>query len=279
MRHDCHHSWVKAAPRDVDVFIGKKNGVRVRYIPDRVMDVVDMEKLSEVATQELNAYAATAPSSPASIPSSPANQWNGASGNESTPTKLRPSNKPRPLALRRNAPKVLPAPELLRSYDVKPVPESKPFVPSILANLPRMPVLLSAKWTGKTLTGKTVHLEEAFVRTVFGDNFANELMKLNRGFVDIPVGDDKTSRLTEHPNLKIIWGPTVKFVQLEGKDLCVSKSLASAFYALGWHEQSFKIDVYGEEVLKGLAMQALDRMANYTKTLFPPWLTITLIPR
>ena len=93
------------------------------------------------------------------------------------------------------------------------------------------------------------------------------------------MADYKPSQLTEHPNLKIIGSPTVKFVQSEGKDLCVSKSLASAFYALGWHEQSFKIDEYGEEVLKGLVLQALDRIASHTKKLFPPWLTITLIAR
>ena len=277
MRHDCHHSWVKT-PRDVDVFIGKEKVVRVRYIPDRSMNVVDMKKLSDVVTRELNAYTASVPSSPASMPSTPGNQWN-ATLNESTPTKLRPFNKPRPLPLRRNAPKVKAAPDLLRSYDVELVSESKLFVPSILANPPRMNVPLSAKWTGKTLSGKTVPLEEAFVRMTFGDIFANELMKMNRGFVDIPVGDYKPSRLTEHPNLKIIGGPTVEFVQSEGKDLCVSKSLASAFYALGWHEQSFKIDEYGKEVLKGLALQALDRTADHTRNLFPRWLTITLVPR
>ena len=53
------------------------------------------------------------------------------------------------------------------------------------------------------------------------------------------------------------------------------------FYALGsWHAQSFKIDEYGEEVLKGLvSLQALDRNASHTKKLFPPWLTVTLTPR
>jgi hypothetical protein len=56
-----------------------------------------------------------------------------------------------------------------------------------------MAVPLSAKWTRKTLNGKTVPLEEAFVRMAFGDNFANEMKKLNRGFVDIPLGDYKPS--------------------------------------------------------------------------------------
>ena len=127
----------------------------MHYIPERVMNVVDMQALSEVVTQELNAYAASVPSIPASVASSPANRWNE-SRNESTP-KLRPSNKPRLLPLCRNAPK------LLRSYDVEPVSESKAFVPSILANPLRMDVPLSAKWTGTTLNGKTVPLEEAFV--------------------------------------------------------------------------------------------------------------------
>ena len=66
MRHDCHHSWVKA-PLDVDVFIGKEKVVHVRYIPERVMNVVNMQTLSEVVTQELNAYAASVPLSPASV--------------------------------------------------------------------------------------------------------------------------------------------------------------------------------------------------------------------
>ena len=210
MRHDCHHFWVKTR-RDVDVFIGKEKVVRVRFIPERLINVVAMQTLSEAVTQELNAYAVSVPSSPASMPSTPGNQWN-ATVDETTLTKLRPSNKPRPLPLRRNAPKKA-APELLRSYDVEPVAESKPFVPSILANPPRKNVPLSGRWSGKTLTGKTVPLEEAFVRMTFGDIFANELMKMNRGFVDIPVGDYKPSRLTEHPNLKIIGGPTVQFVQ------------------------------------------------------------------
>ena len=204
IRHDCHHSWVKA-PRDVDDFIGNEKVMRVRYIPDRVMNVVDMQTLSEVVTQELNAYAASVPLTPASVASSPENRWNE-SRNISRPT-LRPSNKPRPLPLCCSALK------LLRSYDVEPVSESKAFVPSILTNPPRMSVPLSAKWTGKTLNGKTVPLEEAFVRMAFGDNFTNELKKLNCGFVDIPVGDYKPSQLTEHPTLKIIGGPTAKFVQ------------------------------------------------------------------
>jgi hypothetical protein len=59
--------------------------VRVRYIPERVMNVVHMNALSYEVTQELNAYAA-------SVPSSPANQSNE-TRNES-PSKLRPSNKP-----------------------------------------------------------------------------------------------------------------------------------------------------------------------------------------
>ena len=76
MRHDTPHSWVRA-PRDVDVFTGKDKVVRVCYIPERSIHVVDMQKLSEVVTQELNAHAASVPSSPASMPSSPGNQWNG----------------------------------------------------------------------------------------------------------------------------------------------------------------------------------------------------------
>ena len=68
--------------------------------------------------------------------------------------------------------------------------------------------------------------------------------------------------------------------QFYDQEFHVSKPIPfTTSYALGWHEQSFKSDKYGEEVLKGLVKQALNHIADYTKTLFPRWLKITLIPR
>ncbi len=70
----------------------------------------------------------------------------------------------------------------------------------------------------KTVDGMIVTLEEDFKRMSFGGAFANELKKSYQGFVDIPVGDFKASHLSEHPNLKVIGGPIVKYVHSEGKD-------------------------------------------------------------
>jgi hypothetical protein len=55
-----------------------------------------------------------------------------------------------------------------------------------------------------------------------------------RGFVDVPVGDFKPSHLNEHPNLKRVGAQRVHINQTGGKDLCVSKLLASALFAIGF---------------------------------------------
>ena len=120
-------------------------------------------------------------------------------------------------------------------------------------------------------------LDEDFVRASFGNAFTNEMKKMNRGFVDIPVGDYKASRLMDYPTLQSNMHVSLKYVQSEGKDLCVSKSLASVFSALGWHEESAKIDHFGEEILKGMTMQALEKVVDYSRTLFPKRLITTRI--
>ncbi len=71
----------------------------------------------------------------------------------------------------------------------------------------------------------------------------------------------------------------MKYVNSKGHDLCITKSLASAFFALGWHDQSSKIDSFGVVILVGLVGQALDRVVIYTKTLFPRWVTISMFSR
>ncbi len=67
----------------------------------------------------------------------------------------------------------------------------------------------------------------------FKKGFLDEVKRLRCGFVDIPVGDSKESYLHNYPNL-IPEASPVLFVQLEGEDLCVSKSLASALYVIGY---------------------------------------------
>ena len=104
------------------------------------------------------------------------------------------------------------------------------------------------------------------------------LRKSKRGWVDIPVGDFKPSRLNDHLDLKVIGAPEIQFVQLEGKDLCVTKSLASAFFALGWHDAASKIDAFGEDILRGAAVDALRRVIKHAKNVFPPWIIIRQLP-
>jgi hypothetical protein len=71
--------------------------------------------------------------------------------------------------------------------------------------------------------------------------------------------------LHERLGSKIIGAPEIQFVQSEGKDLCVTKSLASAFFALEWHNAASKIDAFGEDILKGAAVNALRRVIKHKK--------------
>lgn len=265
MRSDPHHAWV-TAPRDVDVFIGKQKVVRVRYAAERTQWIVDTQKLSEeVEAEQKEKNGAQLP-----IESKPTPELGAV-----LETKLRPWRKGIQFPLAQPSPA-----KIARSIDAKMVPQTPTnFAARVMEDTPRKPITIPARWTGKTMDGKNVTLEEDFVRMSFGDAFANELKKCNRGFVDIPVGDFKASHLDQHPNLKVIGGPIVNYVHSKGKDLCITKSLASAFFALGWHEESAKIDNFGEVILGGLVVQALDRVVKYTKTLFPRWVTISMIPR
>ena len=149
------------------------------------------------------------------------------------------------------------------------------FEAAVLGDPPRKDITVPARWTGKTKKGDIVHLDEAFVRASFGDAFTNEMMKMNRGFIDIPVGDYKASRIHDYPSLQSVTSPPMQYMQSEGKDLCVSKSLASAFYALSWKKESEQIDAFGEEILNGLVMHALEKVVHFARTLFPPWIVIT----
>jgi hypothetical protein len=73
-------------------------------------------------------------------------------------------------------------------------------------------------------------------------------MAVKRGYGDIPVGDYKPSRLRKHLHRCVVWACDIKFKQSEGNDLCVTKSLASAYYAMGWRHQAYNIDAFGKEI-------------------------------
>ena len=53
--------------------------------------------------------------------------------------------------------------------------------------------MLAAKWGRCMENGQQTTLDERFVRNTFGDAFADELMSLERGFVDMPIGEHEVS--------------------------------------------------------------------------------------
>ena len=134
------------------------------------------------------------------------------------------------------------------------------------------------KWLAKLEDGHECSMEEEEVRRAFGDAFANEMKSMIRGFVDIPVGDYKPSHLYQHPNLRVIGAPGIHYGQADDKDLCVSKALASAFHNLGRHMEASMIDPFSEKNLKGGAVEVLERVVQYSKTIFPSWIVIDLLP-
>ncbi len=68
----------------------------------------------------------------------------------------------------------------------------------------------------------------------------------------------------EHPTSLHIHGvPKVSFPQSDGQDLCVSKLLASALYALGFHKEASKIDSFGISDLQGGAVDPIGKVSGF----------------
>ena len=95
----------------------------------------------------------------------------------------------------------------------------------------------------------------------------------------MPVGDFKPSHLNEHSNLKRVGAPRVHFNQTDGKDLCISKSLASALFAIGFEEEAAAIDSFGKEILKGAVVDALENVVKHARAVLPRWILIQRLPK
>jgi hypothetical protein len=246
MRQDETH-WTQA-PRDIAFHIGKKKIIKVRYVAESMRSIVDAEKLAVNVEKELKARGV--------------------------------AKRKRKTAAEKRGGTAKSEERQLRSKGLDSLSSSEDENEELetLKKPPRKDIKVAARWLGKTADGHTTMLEEEYVRKTFGDGFTNELKQLKRAFVDIPVGDFKPSRLHDHIGLKVIGAPQMHFVQSEGKDLCVSKSLASAFHALGWIEEASKIDAYGEDILKGGAVDALRRVVKHARTLFPNWIVMKILP-
>ena len=114
----------------------------------------------------------------------------------------------------------------------------------------------------------------------FKEGFLDEVKRMRSGgFVDIPVGDFKTSHLDEHPNLLVPGAPRVHFVQNDGEDLCVSKSFSSALYAIGFVDEAVGINNYGETQLRGGTVDAIGKVGEFAKSLLPSWVTRQVLRR
>ena len=74
-----------------------------------------------------------------------------------------------------------------------------------------------------------------------------------------------------HPHLEVPGAPPIDYNQKDGKDLCVSKSLASALYPIGFENEAEEIDFYGEEILKHAFVDSLDCVMQHASNILSKW--------
>ena len=69
------------------------------------------------------------------------------------------------------------------------------------------------------------------------------------------------------------------FVQDQGEDLCVSNSLASALFELGFAVEATKIASYGKEELARGTVNALKKVMTFASEVLPKWIKPAWKPR
>ena len=134
------------------------------------------------------------------------------------------------------------------------------------------------------IDGTTIRVSEQFLWENFSDQYVDELKKRchQQKYVDIPVGYFKRSHLYRYPQLRCIGAPSVRFVQEHNQDLCVSNSLASAFYNVGFHDEATKIAMFGQRKLAGGTVNALEKVVSYAtckaNNVLPSWIQPKMKP-
>ena len=146
-------------------------------------------------------------------------------------------------------------------------------------DLPKKEVITQPRWVVKFHDNTTMVVGEELVREHFGDAFTTELLSLRRGFVDVPVGDNKPSRLHLHPGLFCPDAPPLIYTQGTGRDLCVPKALASVLYQLGFETEARRIDLYGEQHLDGGTVDALQKVFVFATKILPSFVQGKHLPR
>jgi hypothetical protein len=107
--------------------------------------------------------------------------------------------------------------------------------------LPRKVIKVAAFFRVIYANGERQSMTEEILKEHFSAKFLDELKKMKcpkSRFTTIPVGDYKISHLHHYPELRISGAPKLRFSQDSNQDLCVSNSLASVFFNLGFHEQA-----------------------------------------
>jgi hypothetical protein len=101
--------------------------------------------------------------------------------------------------------------------------------------------------------------------------YLDEVKAVASKFVDIPVGDFKISHLHLYPHLRKNGAPSLKFVQDNNEVLCVSDSLASAIYNIGFCNDIYK---FGKCVLTGGSVNTLEKVIKFatSKDVLPSWI-------
>ena len=155
---------------------------------------------------------------------------------------------------------------------------SKVIMEEIPLPLPKKEIEVPGFWLARLSDGSTTTVAEDVLVTSFGKQYVDEVRNAHKGFVDVPVGEFKISHLHLHPHLQEPGAPRIQFVQSDGKDLCVSKALASVLYVLNFQEEASKIDEFGEEVLGGNVAHALMKVCRFAGTVLPTWIQISKMP-
>jgi hypothetical protein len=146
-------------------------------------------------------------------------------------------------------------------------------------DLPKKEITTQPRWVVKFEDDTTMVVAEEVVRGEFGDLFTEELKSLKCGYVDVPVGDSKISRLSMNPELVCLHPPRVFYTQSPGRDLCVSKALASVLHQLGFVSEAEKINLYGEQCLVGGTVDTLKKVFAYAVTTLPTFIQGRELPR
>ena len=56
--------------------------------------------------------------------------------------------------------------------------------------------------------------------------------------------------------------------------MCVSKAFASALFAIGFQEEATEIDLFGEEIMKGAVIDALEMVKEHAQSVLPSRIVI-----